>query len=109
MRQARSFGNSEVAAQTFEKNDGRYQWRQRIVRAEREEAMIAAWAGTRVVFLEYGGPHRAGMIIEQRLEKYLKEFAVRCDGGAIRYASGSELALEGDPAYVPLKARSMVL
>jgi hypothetical protein len=43
------------------------------------------------------------------LQKYLKQFAVRCDGGEIRYATGSELALEGDPAQLPIKARSMVL
>jgi hypothetical protein len=72
--------------------------------------MIAAWAGTRVVFLGgYGAPIRGGVVIEQRLQKYLKQFAVRCDGGGIRYATGSELALEGDPAQLPIKARSMVL
>jgi hypothetical protein len=71
--------------------------------------MVEARVGTRVVFLEYHSPRRAGIIVEQRLEKYLKQFAVRCDSGTVRYASGCELALEEDPSRVPLGVRSMVL
>jgi hypothetical protein len=52
--------------------------------------------------------HFAGVVIEERQERYLKQFVVRCDGGATRYASGSELALEGDPARTPLAPRSIV-
>lgn len=54
------------------------------------------------------GQHYAGVVIEERQDRYLKQFVVRCDGGAIRYASASELALEGDPARTPLGPRSMV-
>lgn len=70
---------------------------------------MEARVGSRVIFLEYHSQRRAGVIVEQRLEKYLKEFAVRCDGGAIRYASGCELAFEADPTHAPLGVRLMVL
>jgi hypothetical protein len=48
------------------------------------------------------------VVIEERQERYLKQFVVRCDGGAIRYASANELALEGDPTRTPLGPRSIV-
>jgi hypothetical protein len=73
--------------------------------------MIRAQVGTRVILLDAGasrGRHFVGIVIEDRPERYLKQFVVRCDGGAIRYASGPELALEGDPARAPLSPRSML-
>ena len=73
--------------------------------------MVAAHVGTRVVLLHAGASYKqyfAGVVIEERQERYLKQFVIRCDGGAIRYASACELALEGDPARAPLGPRSMV-
>jgi hypothetical protein len=73
--------------------------------------MVAARVGTRVILLQAGASdsrHFAGVVIEERQERYLKQFVVRCDGGAIRFASGNELALEGDPARTPLAPRPMV-
>jgi hypothetical protein len=69
--------------------------------------MVASHVGSRVVLLVLGASHSrhfAGVVIEERQERYLKQFVIRCDGGAIRYASASELALEGDPARTPLAA-----
>jgi hypothetical protein len=71
--------------------------------------MAAAHVGTRVVLVHAGtSVNSAGVVIEERQERYLKQFAIRCDGGAIRYASANELALEGDPTRTPLGPRSVV-
>jgi hypothetical protein len=73
--------------------------------------MVAAHVGTRVVLVQAGSSisrNFAGVVIEERQERYLKQFVVRCDGGAIRYASAHELALEGDPTRTPLGPRSIV-
>ena len=76
------------------------------------KSMVGARIGTRVILLEAGASysrHFAGEVIEERREPYLKQFVIRCDGGVIRYASGHELALESDPARVPLAPRTKSL
>jgi hypothetical protein len=73
--------------------------------------VVQAGVGTRVVLLLGGSLHDvypAGVVIEERLERYLKRFVVRCDNGSIRYASGSELALESDSSRTPLGPRAGV-
>jgi hypothetical protein len=73
--------------------------------------MVAAPVGTRVVLVQAGASvnqHTAGVVIEERQERYLKQFVVRCDSGTIRYASANELALEGDPTRTPLGPRSAI-
>jgi hypothetical protein len=65
---------------------------------------MKATVGTRVVLLQgrVGEAGRVGVIIEERLEPYLKRYVVQCDDGRICFASPSEVALESDPAAAPL-------
>jgi hypothetical protein len=67
--------------------------------------MTRATVGTRVVLLSAvtaATSPLAGVIIEERVESYLKRFVVRCDNERICFASESELALEDDPKRAPL-------
>ena len=61
--------------------------------------------GTRVVILKGPAPHLGGVVLEVRLEPYLKAYVVRCDDGTTVYASGYDLAQEGDPGFTPLAPR----
>jgi len=44
----------------------------------------------------------SGVVREVRLEPHLKTYMVTCDDGTTVYASGYELAHEGDLARTPL-------
>ena len=63
------------------------------------EAWMKATIGTRVILLAGGA---SGVVVEERHEPYLKRFVVKCDDGHLRFASPSDLALESDPARLPL-------
>jgi hypothetical protein len=62
-------------------------------------------AGTRVVVLKGPAPHVTGTVREVRLEPYLKPYVVTCDDGATVFASGHDLAREGDLDELPLAPR----
>ncbi len=62
--------------------------------------------GTRVLVLKGDAPpYPAGVITDVRPQTHLKSYVVTCDDGAIVFASGSELAREGDSMAVPLATR----
>jgi hypothetical protein len=60
--------------------------------------------GTRVVVVG-GAPPVTGVITRVRAETYHKSYEVTCDDGAVIYASGYELAREGDAMQTPQGAR----
>ena len=57
--------------------------------------------GTRVVLIARAAAP-AGVVTRVRTEPHLKTYVVLCDDGVTAFASGHELALEGDPARAPL-------
>ncbi|HKA86447.1 MAG TPA: hypothetical protein VKE22_02240 [Haliangiales bacterium] len=62
-------------------------------------------AGTRVVVLKGPAPHVTGVVREVRLEPHLRTYVVTCDDGTTVYASGYDLAHEGDLGITPLAPR----
>jgi len=61
--------------------------------------------GTRVVVLVGGAPGVAGIISAVRPQTNLRSYVVTCDDGKVVFASGCDLAREGDAGASPIAPR----